>query len=186
MKNYLRIISAILVITMGLTVFPVQVFAQESEISIPKVEHMEEKEPKIIGEIVEKRERNVKHFLKDDMTYEAAVYSSPVHYLENGKWEDVDNTLADDVDEDGEDILHNKKNDYKIKFAKKTKSKKLVKIHKGNYHISWNIESAEDSTVTNVSAVEENKSYSINKKDECFKNLKKFHLKSNIKIFFRT
>ena len=181
MKNYLKIVSAILVITMGLTVFPVQTFAQESENSTPKAQYTEEKEPKIIGEIVEKRERNVKHFLKDDMTYEAAVYPSPIHYLENGKWEDVDNTLADDKDEDGEDILHNKKNDYKIKFAKKTKSKKLVKIQKENYEIVWNVEGVEDST---ASTVAENKSYSINKKDDDIRNLKKVTSKVEYKDIF--
>lgn len=46
----------------------------------------QQSEANIIGELTDKREKNVKHFLKDDMTYEAAVYPSAVHYFDDGKW----------------------------------------------------------------------------------------------------
>ncbi|MFL0197564.1 hypothetical protein ACJDU8_18635 [Clostridium sp. WILCCON 0269] len=51
------------------------------------------RETKIVGEVTEKREKNVKHFLKEDSTFEAAIYSEPVHYLSNGKWQDIDNSI---------------------------------------------------------------------------------------------
>ena len=37
-------------------------------------------EGKIVGEVIGKREQNVKHFLMDDMTYEAAVYTEQIYY----------------------------------------------------------------------------------------------------------
>ena len=41
----------------------------------------------------------MKYFLKDDFSYEAVVYPEPVHYLDNGKWVDVDNTLEETKDD---------------------------------------------------------------------------------------
>lgn len=49
---------------------------------------------KIISEVTEKREESVKYFLCDDGSYVAATYSAPVHYIENGVWKEIDNTLT--------------------------------------------------------------------------------------------
>jgi hypothetical protein len=38
----------------------------------------------ILAEIPSERERSIKHYLKDDGTYEAVVYPNPVHY--EGRW----------------------------------------------------------------------------------------------------
>ena len=49
----------------------------------------------ILGEVVEFRTENTKHYRHKDGTYTAAVYSEPVHYLNStGEWQDIDNTLA--------------------------------------------------------------------------------------------
>lgn len=49
---------------------------------------------RIVKEIVEMREESVKYFICEDGSYIAATYSSPVHYEESGKWEEIDNTLT--------------------------------------------------------------------------------------------
>jgi RHS repeat-associated protein len=101
---------------------------------------------KIVGEIVEEREKNVKRFLKDDGSYQAVIYKSAVHYKEGNSWKDIDNSLAENVDiEDSQNVLENKQNSFKIKLAKNTMSKKLVKIKKGNYELSWGIYNASNS-----------------------------------------
>lgn len=49
-----------------------------------------------IFEDVDLREENVKHFRLADGSYSAYLYDMPVHILdENGKWQDIDNTLED-------------------------------------------------------------------------------------------
>lgn len=49
----------------------------------------------IIGEISEKREENVKHFLNNDGSFTAVKYFEPVHYRDgSGRWVDIDNTLS--------------------------------------------------------------------------------------------
>ena len=49
---------------------------------------------KIVREVTELREENVKHFLCEDGSYIAASYFEPVHYKENGVWKEIDNTLV--------------------------------------------------------------------------------------------
>ncbi|MFF2878151.1 DNRLRE domain-containing protein [Gottfriedia sp. NPDC057991] len=102
----------------------------------------------IVGEDTSKREENIKHFILKDHTYEADVYPYPVHYKVNGKWEDIDNTLADTVDTDTNDqVLENKDNQFKVHFAKKTSKNNLVKIKSGNFVLAWNLENIQDTQV---------------------------------------
>lgn len=118
------------------------------ESKLPVENNKKNKEGKILGEIAEKRERAVKYFLKDDLTYEAAIYNSAVHYFSEGKWKDIDNTLIAGKDEENNDILENKQNDLKVKFAKKAKAKKLITIQKDKYEISWGIDKAAEKDLT--------------------------------------
>jgi len=94
---------------------------------------------KIIREVVEKRERAIKHFLKQDNSFEAVIYPYSVHYNNDGKWEDIDNSLVESTDEDNNNVLENKNNSYKVKFGNKIDSNKLVSIKKDKYEIYWNV-----------------------------------------------
>ena len=46
------------------------------------------------SEIITMRSQYEKHFDNHDGTKTAYVYTSPIHYLENGEWVDIDNTLV--------------------------------------------------------------------------------------------
>ena len=61
-----------------------------------------------MGEIVEKRKLNEKHFLQEDGNVIATIYPSNVHYEENGELLDIDNSLEEIKDE--EENYKNKKN----------------------------------------------------------------------------
>jgi YD repeat-containing protein len=148
MKKYIKQISFFLIFLMLFTYFPTKSFATDI---LPNVENTNAsdiiatvKPGKIVKEIVEKREKNVKHFLKDDGTYEAVIYPKPVHYFDNGKWQDIDNSLIEIVDTDvvGNKVLSTKQNDYNVKIDSNLSSKKLVSIEKDKYKIEWNIENA--------------------------------------------
>ena len=52
---------------------------------------------RILREVPEKRERNVKHFQMKEKGTAAAVYAVPVHYEENGNWQEIDNRLESAV-----------------------------------------------------------------------------------------
>jgi len=60
-------------------------------------------------ELISKRKPREKHFLQEDGTIIAKVYNEDVHYLSNGKYEDIDNSLKED-----ENFFYNKKEKFKI------------------------------------------------------------------------
>ncbi|QAA33773.1 hypothetical protein [Clostridium manihotivorum] len=143
-----RLISGMLAFIMTFTIIPFSTVKAETEEQINaealnnNTEGQEKPETNIISEITDKREKNVKYFLKEDKTYQAVVYPVPVHYLENGKWKDINNNLSDKKDEENGDILQNNSNEYSVKISKNTKAKKLVRIQKGQYEVSWNFKDA--------------------------------------------
>lgn len=94
----------------------------------------------IIGEIIEKRTLNEKHFLNKDGTIVASVYPMNVHYEENGKLVDIDNSLSDSNEE--KSMVENKSNAFKIKFSKKANKNKLAQLKIGNSNIKWSLQNS--------------------------------------------
>lgn len=80
-------------------------------------------------ELIGKRRAREKHFLKENGIITANVYDEDIHFLKDGKYEEIDNTL---IEENG--YLVNKNNAYKVYFAKKSKDE-LMKINIGNNYI---------------------------------------------------
>ncbi|WP_035381744.1 DNRLRE domain-containing protein, partial [Fervidicella metallireducens] len=178
MKKYNKILALFLLITFLFTLVDYKVFAKEDKKSTEVTNQSQQtneignKESKIVGESIEKREKNVKHFIKDDGTYVACSYSTAVHYKENGRWKDIDNTLIDDKDENGNETIANKDNDIKFKVAKNLKSNKLVSIKKDKYEISWNIENTQQSKAKVITLANSSETISA---DEKFTKLSKLN-----------
>ena len=76
------------------------------------------------------RKRNEKHFLNKDGTISAYLYNNDIHYLKNGEYEEIDNTIID-----GGLYYLNKSNAFKAYFRKDSRSKILVDIDKENYYL---------------------------------------------------
>ena len=74
------------------------------------------------------RKRNEKHFLNDDGTISLYLYNNDIHYLKNGEYLDIDNTLI----EKGNTIV-NKANNFHTSFPKDKNTNLLVDITKDNY-----------------------------------------------------
>lgn len=81
-------------------------------------------------ELVEKRKPREKHFLQEDGTIVATIFDKDIHYLDNGKYEEIDNQLIKEGD-----YYINKKNAYKVKFADKD-SDELMKLEVDNYFLN--------------------------------------------------
>lgn len=79
-------------------------------------------------EIESKRELDTKYFKMSDGSTVAAVYPFNVHYEENGKLLDIDNTPTEGKDADGDSAVGNSENAFGIKFAKKSKKNKLYTL----------------------------------------------------------
>ncbi len=142
-RKLLKTISVILSLLMILTVVPIITYAEEpsADQNFNSGEVIAEQSTDIIGEIIEKREFDTKHFLMKDGSIVAAKYTIPVHYYdENGVLQDVDNSLSEELDaETGKNQLTNQKNTFDIKFSKKSNGNKLVTLKKDNHKVSWDL-----------------------------------------------
>ncbi len=88
----------------------------------------------ILSEDETRRTENTKHFLMSDGTRRAIAYNTAVHYMKNGKWHDIDNTLVAD-EKTGE--LTNSENSFKATFGESADSEKLFSIESEGYTLSW-------------------------------------------------
>ncbi|MBE6150540.1 MAG: DNRLRE domain-containing protein [Firmicutes bacterium] len=89
-------------------------------------------------EIKEKRGRKVKQYLHRDGTITAKVFCDDIHFMKNGIYEEIDNTLVKE-----KDYYVNKDNDYKAYFYKKTKDS-LIRIEKDKYFLNIKLDNCND------------------------------------------
>ena len=84
-------------------------------------------------ELIGKRKEREKHFLKDNGVIVANVYEEDIHFLKNGKYEEIDNTLVDEGD-----YYTNKSNAYKVCFAK-VSGDELIEVRIGENYIKTSL-----------------------------------------------
>lgn len=146
MKKSLKVLSVFLAVLTILGVFSVANPVLAAEVNedyalTQKIKELqtEKDEPTIIGEIKSKRDRFTKVFQKSDGTSVAVVSSTPVHYEENGKWVDIDNTLVEATEND-ETVYENKSNDFTVELPQEMDENDVVSIEKDGYSISFNLD----------------------------------------------
>ena len=158
LKKTLAVVLVILSLLSTCTV-AMPVFAENEDVSV--AENEENIQPEIISEITEKREENIKHFMRSDGSFVVAQYNNPVHYqADSGEWIDIDNTVteADATTEQtelfGTDELYATKEAVdNVIFAGKSNSNTLVSYEAKDYPISLNYQSAKKS---NIQIIENN------------------------------
>ena len=124
----------ILVVSLPMYAFATGIDTEAEEITVDNTTY-------VMRELAEKREANVKYYLLSDRTSRAVVYPYDVHYLdENGKWQDIDNTLTLSQGN------YEAKGKTEVKFAKKSGSTGLVSIKDGGYKIDFTPLNASKST----------------------------------------
>lgn len=84
-------------------------------------------------ELINKRKKNEKHYLNEDGTIVAEIYDNDIHYLKDGKYEEIDNTLVKD-----KNCYINISNDYKVYFSEDNE-KFLMKIENKNNYLIFNL-----------------------------------------------
>lgn len=101
-------------------------------------------------ELVGKREESTKYYLLESKRYEAVKFGVPVHYLDNGAYKDIDNSLILETDKDGNSYYTNKANSVQAFFAASTNEGWSAGISKDGYEMKWKL----DGTEKGVSAVQ--------------------------------
>ena len=147
-----KTISLILVLTFLVSIFPSSAFNKSSPVikaGAAEVENI------IIGELTDKRDQYTKTFLRDDNTQVAIVSAQPLHYKENGKWVDIDNTLVSATDKDGNEILTNSKNSFKVELPTQLKNGKNITVKYNNYSISFNLSNNDKELTAKVKEKED-------------------------------
>jgi len=148
--NYFKKTAAFfmsIIMLISIHAFVAPVFAEDL-VEPPMNESLMEKEktePKIISEVLEKRDEYIKHFYMSDGTFLATKYTLPVHFkTENGDWVEYDNTLEQQGDEDTgvyTTVLSNHPTSLAIKAA----PDRTASIDDSEYPISWGYEGAKSS-----------------------------------------
>ena len=118
-RKFTKILSCILCITTIVTSIPFTSNAERSSSStdIPdNTVSVESQEAVIVSEMEGMRSADAKTYLLSDGSYLHAIYPEPVHYRENNEWVDVDNGFETATDDDGDKVLENKKNSFKIRY----------------------------------------------------------------------
>lgn len=135
-KIFLKIISIILSILLIIEILPMSVFAQElNNIESTNIDTEVEEEATIIGEIESERTENTKHFRLSDGSFIAATYPEPVHYMVDGEWEEIDNTLVEKTI-DGTDYYVNEKASNKVAFSQVLSDESVIIQDADGYEIS--------------------------------------------------
>ncbi len=150
-----KLISLILILVMVFQLVPMQVLAEEaksetiaentgSDIQLSQSKD-ELSEKLIVGEITEKREENVKHFLNEDGSFTAVKYFKPVHYRvnESEKWCDIDNSLllkSTKSDSDNAAVYAPVSSPLNVELAQHYSSEKPVVFKSQDYELSWSYE----------------------------------------------
>lgn len=141
-KAFTKSISFVLSLLLIFYVIPSTIYAQVAEMledNSSSIENITDTYPvDAIYEIETLRESNAKHFRLADGSYVIARYNDNVHYLdENGKWEDIDNTISSSLV--GYTIPSSE-----VKFEKKiTGNGKLYTINDADYKLTFSLENAE-------------------------------------------
>lgn len=98
-------------------------------------------------ELIDKRKLNEKHFLQEDGTIIAKVYNTNVHYIKNGKYEEIDNSLVKE-----NDCYVNKSNDYKVSFKEQGKDS-LIKMEKEDNYLDIKLKQSNLSNMKKMKKV---------------------------------
>ena len=88
----------------------------------------------IIQENVENRTATTKEFLMSDNTIMVQQFAEPIHYLENGEYKDIDNSLVERTEENKK-IYKNTANSFKVKIEKGKNS--FIEIEEDGYDLQF-------------------------------------------------
>lgn len=90
-------------------------------------------------EVISKRTACMKVFEHADHRFTAAIYGTPVHYMKDGRWEEIDNRLeaaADKVPADADD-MENISGAFRVRLSNKVKKKQMVSLGEGSRKLTW-------------------------------------------------
>lgn len=84
-----------------------------------------------------------KVYEREDGTYTAYITSEPIHYYEDGEWQEIDNTLSE---KNG--IISNEANGYSVSIPSEINDNKEIIIENGDSSLSFAMADIESTSAT--------------------------------------
>ena len=92
----------------------------------------------ILYEVEQERSANAKIFRRTDGTYTALIADEPLHYLKDGVWEEIDNTLEEQPGEE-KMVFANRENYFQASFPSELSDDEAIAITNRGYTLSFNM-----------------------------------------------
>ena len=155
-KMLLKVLSVFLTVLMVLQIAPMQLIANAyteamaiknmTQEDITTFSNDEDFSAEILYEVEEKRDEFTKVYKKNDGSYTAMVSSEPLHFIQDGKWTDIDNTLVNSV-ENGKSVLKNTNSMFNIMFPEVLSQDSEIEIKNDEYSLSFSPQNIQTSQV---------------------------------------
>ena len=137
-NRFIKLLSMFLVVVLLINMLPMSIFAEEFREQLTmqdsvSLEKTEAGDTYVVSELTDKRTQYTKEFLLSNGLHMATVYADPVHYEQDGKWAEIDNTLV--AHSDG--TLRNTAGAWNVSFPNQLSRSNSVTIEKDGYTLSF-------------------------------------------------
>ena len=150
-KTFCKVLSVFLAVLFILEVLPTQVMAEAYTAAVAEKQFIEDlmnnptdvenaDSAEILYEVEEKRDEFTKVYKKTDGSYTAIVSKEPLHYLDNGVWEEIDNSLSSDGN-----TFTNASNIFNAVFPKSLDDDAQISIENGESEIAFSVNNISES-----------------------------------------
>ncbi len=96
---------------------------------------------KILYEVEKKRDEYTKVYKKSDGTYTAVMTEEPLHYLNDGVWEEINNSMSLNGN-----LYTNLDNLFNVEFPETIDSNENLTVEKDGYELSFSVDNIEESS----------------------------------------
>lgn len=155
-KVFIKTISIILAVVMVISGSLVTTFAINTEPMNNTEKVSINGESAIIDEIESLRSEFEKHFLREDGSYVVATYSNPVHYEEDGKWKEINNSLIltnDEKSESGNAMYVTKSSPTSISIPQCFSNEQKISATNKGYTISFGVNNTTNAQLSKTATI---------------------------------
>ena len=166
-----KLLSVFLVSLIVMQILPLQVLAESITDAIAHQQFINDvvnnptsiedaSDAEILYEVEEKRDEYTKVYKKSDGTYTAIMTEEPLHYLNDGVWEEINNSMSLNGN-----LYTNLDNLFNVEFPESIDSNENLTVEKDGYELSFSVDNIEESSAvvendivvsnTNISVADE-------------------------------
>ena len=151
-KTIYKILSVFLAFLIVAQILPLQVLAESITDAIAHKEFIEDvlnnptseennSNAEILYEVKEKRDEHTKVYKKNDGSYTAIKTEDALHYLDDGVWEEINNSMTLNGN-----LYTNLDNLFNVEFPANIDSNENLIVEKDGYELSFSVDNIEESS----------------------------------------